>query len=744
MSNVIQTTNVYDVSKSRFISPLELRELIYQVISENQELLRGPRGFNGVEGPAGNPGQDGVDVTNVVNGYITVVIYKLAEERPTTPTFTNIDVDEAGATVAVSDGWSNNVYTTVPDDMAQWASDGTFKYDNHTGQWSLLRWQLPYLLEGSVNKLKIQIGDVVQLNGYKIIANALIELGYEITLENVRGWIEDEVKAQYGDSIAFVNSKIEAYASENLAYAADVETLSATVNGITAELDKQAYVVNGERPLPIDADSLETLSTLSALWEQDNTYLSSLGIIGRVTNPEGTREFYQYLGPNNGWRQTSTATGLTTFGSDKSLYVEGDAITGWSYLGGSGEGEKVSEFTINADNFRVKNSSTTNSITPFEIDATDPANPKIILTGKVVFQGVEVPETEDTVTNLGDWFGNPTSTDKGAPLSNGDFYTNLLDEKVYVWNSNADRWETKRDPITAVYEDDKDVVYSSYPPAGMTLTERFIGTTTRNPTTGDKLVVYNAGNTVSYKWAATYTYNSTNDSWTGSYQLNTAMQGKADAAQSAAISAAASDATSKANSVAYAAASSRNNMAETLGYASYADMETSVKANGKVIIEGGMLNADLINTTALLIGDTGGMFYEGTDGLAYLSADRINIGGYSGTDYYNAFFSGYTWNEYLRAGYIEVGASNPALRTQVTTISNQEVSSRTIQAGYFLDVNGNADILGNLTVGGYLYTDAARVYIGTNGMYITEGSATYGWRPVAHTTSGGDKFISLV
>ena len=452
MSNVIQTTNVYDVSKSRFISPLELRDLIYQVISENQELLRGPRGFNGIDGPAGTPGQDGVDVTNVVNGYITVVIYKLSEERPTTPTFTHIDVNEAGATVAVSGGWSNSVYTTVPDDIAQWASDGTFRYDNHTGQWSLLRWQLPYLLEGSVSKLVTQIGDVIVENEYEIIANALTELGYEITSENVRVWIEDEVYAQYGDSIAFVTNKLEAYASENLAYAADVETLSATVNGITAELDKQAYVVNGERSSPVDADSLGALSTLSDIWELDNTYLTYLGVIGRITNPEGTREFYQYLGPNNGWRQTSAAGGLTTFGSDKSLYTDANNnITGWSYLGGSGvDEEEVSEFTIRADKFSVTNSDAVDPITPFYIDASDPVNPFINLNGNIKVSGESLLCGTVTIGSISDapiHFGDLPSAPAEDPSTFssmcrdsflvGDTYTNTTDGKIYTYTTSG-------------------------------------------------------------------------------------------------------------------------------------------------------------------------------------------------------------------------------------------------------------------------------------------------------------------
>lgn len=151
-----------------------------------------------------------------------------------------------------------------------------------------------------------------------------------------------------GNVQAYIEDITATYASANLAYATDHQTLAAALNNTQVSLtDTRAVIVS-------QFDE----------WDEIND-----PILGQYKLDTGV--WYQYLGNNlgdnfDGWVKTSGAIaqqGLTWAAGASSLITAPDgSITGWAYADGSGIN---SEFAIYADNFRISDGVT--GYTPFSI-----------------------------------------------------------------------------------------------------------------------------------------------------------------------------------------------------------------------------------------------------------------------------------------------------------------------------------------------------------------------------------------
>ena len=224
------------------------------------------------------------------------------------------------------------------------------------------------------------------------------------------------------DISANLNLLYQTEATLETAIAVARTSLEASIDDVEVTLEQQAYVVNSSHNDFVDAASIEALEVLSAGWEADSTYTDYLGVIGRITDGDSPKDFWQYLGPNYGWRKTSTAQGFTAFGSDRSIYTDANGnITGWTYIGADGLGEdQVNEFGIHADYFYIQNSST--SARPFEIDGST-----ITLAGNVSIGGT--PQTKLSVfhgsVGTGGDFSDLTDLCASVSPTNGDSVLHL-------------------------------------------------------------------------------------------------------------------------------------------------------------------------------------------------------------------------------------------------------------------------------------------------------------------------------
>ena len=209
------------------------------------------------------------------------------------------------------------------------------------------------------------------------------------------------VENQYAE----ITESITALADQDSALVQKTEELAALAgtSSIRINEDKSAYVgpeVVWDGTTPIQVGTVKHSDTSDGDNNDDSTVK------------------WQYLGgtngeDGNGWARIAEIGSNVVAASSSMLIDNGDGITGWSTAVSDG----VSEFVVNADNFKITNSH--NTAQPFTIDASDPDNIHTVFTGKIDF----VTAGLGSVANVN---GTEITSIKGDSIQTGVITLNSL------------------------------------------------------------------------------------------------------------------------------------------------------------------------------------------------------------------------------------------------------------------------------------------------------------------------------
>ncbi len=176
----------------------------------------------------------------------------------------------------------------------------------------------------------------------------------------------------YDDVEALVLKESLAYASavESLAY--DTNTLKVTYDGVETRLIEGMYVWAGEIP---DLTEVKVYPSVGEICAEVTSEVIEVGDVVGLGGSVPT--YYQYVGDyidgelwyNGAGCRGFMSTIASSIGAAKNIYTDANGyVTGWSYLGGSGDSGSISKFVISADNFYIQDSGSTGGAVPFKVE----------------------------------------------------------------------------------------------------------------------------------------------------------------------------------------------------------------------------------------------------------------------------------------------------------------------------------------------------------------------------------------